>query len=200
MPSECSSALPTSRSTPGVLMRKVWLGLAALPLLACLTSGPAWGQASRPLPANAASDTLDWKEEAVPPAPPFSKDRVIALSMPPYVSVRVGIDPDTVQVGSDGVVRYVAVMTNASGTLSATYEGIRCTTGEVKTYARFGSSGQWMAVTEPVWKPLLGSVPSPHAYVFAHDAACNSHVAEWREDILRQLRQPAQGKPARPAL
>lgn len=166
-----------------------------LVLLLTGASAGGWAQGTARMAAGNGADSLDWQEEAAPPPPTFVIERVKPLTMPQHVSVRVGIDPDTVQVGLDGVVRYVAVMTNTSGSVNAVYEGIRCTTDEVKTYARFGSSGQWAMASSPEWKPVNGNQPSRHAFVFARDMACPSHVADRRESIVRALSQPNASKP-----
>lgn len=132
-------------------------------------------------------DNLDWAEEAVPPPPAFSKDRTIALDMPSYVSVKVGIDPQTIVVGSDGVVRYVAVMTNASGTMNASFEGIRCASDQFKTYARYTASGAWSVVSDPQWRDMSDNLPSKHTQVFARQAACEVHVSNRKDVIVKAL-------------
>jgi hypothetical protein len=132
-------------------------------------------------------DNPDWVEEKEPPAPAFSVSKALPLEMPNFVSVKVGIDPGTIYVGADGIVRYVAVMTNSSGTSNAVYEGIRCLTGEVKTYARAGSGGVWSAVSAPVWRDLLDNLGSQHARVFARQAACYSRVTVSKLDIIKAL-------------
>jgi hypothetical protein len=144
----------------------------------------AWGQNGNGL------DNLDWVEAKEPPPPAFSKTKVLPLDMPNYVSVRVGIDPTTVNVGEDGVVRYVAVMSNATGTVNAVYEGIRCASDQVKTYARAGASGEWSVIAEPVWRDVNSNQPSKHAFVFARSAACEVRVANRQDDILRALQSP----------
>jgi hypothetical protein len=132
-------------------------------------------------------DNPDWTEEAAPAPPTFSKDRVIPLDMPSYVSVKVGVDPQTIVVGNDGVVRYVAVMTNASGTMNASFEGIRCASGQFKTYARYSASGTWSTVSEPQWRDLTDNLPSKHPHAFARQAACEVRVANRKEEILQAL-------------
>ncbi len=143
-----------------------------------LASFSAWSQKG-PAP--------EWVEEAPPAAPAFSSSNLLPITMPPHISVKVGVDPDTITVGNDGVVRYVVVMVNASGSLSAAYEGIRCVTDEVKLYARQYSSGSWTAVTEAVWKPLNDNQPSKHAFAFARQAACKAKLTQNKRDILNAL-------------
>ena len=139
--------------------------------------------------AQTPAEAPEWKEDATPPPPAYSRDKLIPIEMPPYVTLKVGIDPETVVVGADKVVRYVVVMRNTSGSVNAAYEGILCTTGEVKTYARVSSAGGWVLVTEPQWRPMTDNLPSRHAYAIAQQGACDGHTAAKREDILKALRR-----------
>jgi len=134
-------------------------------------------------------DAPEWIEEKEPPPPSYSKDRLIPIDMPSYVTQRVGVDPDTITVGADGVVRYVVVMRNTSGSVSAAYEGILCSNGEVKTYARSGGAGKWMVVEQPQWKPLTDNVPSRHANAIAKQGGCDGRTASRREDTIRALQR-----------
>lgn len=108
--------------------------------------------------------------------------------MPYYVSLAIGVDPETITVGTDGVVHYVVVMRNASGSTTAAFEGIRCSTDEVKTYARFNDAGQWVALTNPAWKPINGNMPSKHAFAIARQGACDNHLSISREQTITALK------------
>jgi hypothetical protein len=152
-----------------------YLAGMCLPLITCLVH------------SQNSLDNLDWVEEKEPPSPAFSLSKVLPLDMPHFVTVKVGIDPNTIQVGQDGVVRYVVVMTNTTGTSNAVYEGIRCLTGEVKTYARAGSSGTWSTVSSPIWRDVMDNMGSQHARVFARQAACDVRVAVKASDIIKFL-------------
>jgi hypothetical protein len=132
-------------------------------------------------------DIPEWVEEAVPPPPAFSADHLIALEMPAHLSVKMGVDPKTISVGGDGVVRYVIVMRNTTGSTSAVYEGIRCATDEVKTYARQSSSGEWSAVTAPQWKAVNDNMPSRHAHAFARQGGCIDRLATSPQQIIKAL-------------
>lgn len=131
----------------------------------------------------------EWKEEAAPPPPAYSNDKLVAIEMPPYVTIKVSIAPETVVVGADGVVRYVVVMRNMSGSVNAAYEGIRCATGEVKTYGRVNSAGSWVPVDQPQWRSLTDNLPSRHAYAIARQGACDGRTAAKRDDILKALQR-----------
>ena len=109
--------------------------------------------------------------------------------MPPFVSLKIGVDPATISVGLDGIVRYVVVMTNTSGTVNAAFEGIRCVSDEVKTYARMGSSGEWAAVSDPQWKAVNDNMPSRHAYAIARQGLCQARLATTTDEIIKALKE-----------
>jgi len=163
------------------IKRMRWQLLAGVLTMFCAN---AWSQSGN------GRDNPDWVEAPVPPPPQFSKDGLIPIDMPPYISVKVGVDPATIYVGTDGVVRYVLVTTNMSGNTSAVYEGIRCATDEVKSYARMSSAGQWNLVNAPEWKSLGDNMPSRHAFAFARQGACQNRIAPSLQEIIAVLKSP----------
>ena len=71
------------------------------------------------------------------------------------------------------------------------YEGIRCATGEFKTYARYSPEGRWNMVSDPEWRSLFGNMPSKHALRFAQAGACDNAALPLSVDALvRQLKNP----------
>lgn len=157
--------------------RSRWAMALGLVLFACLAE------------AQNTLDNPDWAEEKTPPPPAFSTAQLIPIVMPPYVTTQVGIDPATVKTGSDGIVRYVVVMTNASGTVNASYEGIRCLTNEIKTYARVGSSGEWTLIADPQWKHVTDNMASRHASAISRQGACYARLAPDTADVIKALKQ-----------
>lgn len=135
----------------------------------------------------------EWVEESAAPPQAYAKQGLIPIEMPSYVTLQVGIDPATLSVGKDGVVRYVVVMRNTSGSVNAAYEGILCTKGEVKTYARAGASGEWVAVKQPEWRPMTDNLPSRHAFAIAKQGGCEGRTASKREDTLAALQRGKKG-------
>lgn len=122
-------------------------------------------------------DNPDWTESEAPAPPAFNPEKLLPLDMPPYVTLQVGVDPATLSVTPDGIVRYVVVARSNSGTITAFYEGILCAKGEVKRYARIQSNGQWRLFAQPQWRALDDNQPSPHARVFARQGACEGNTA-----------------------
>jgi hypothetical protein len=68
------------------------------------------------------------------------------------------------------------------------YEGIRCASDEVKTYARWTSSGTWSPTYNPQWKAVNDNMPSRHAQAFARQGGCQNRLAPSKAEILRALK------------
>ena len=132
----------------------------------------------------------DWQESMAPTPPAFHTDKLLPLDMPQYVTLKFGIDPATLSITPDGIVRYVVVAINASGSVTATYEGIRCAKGEVKTYARTSDKHPWTLLDDPQWRSLYDNQPSRHARIFARQAACDgAATASTSADIIRAMKK-----------
>ena len=119
------------------------------------------------------ADDPDWKEIDEPAAPAFSVNRLIPVDMPAHVTLQFGVDPATLTLTKDGVVRYVMVASSPGGATNAMYEGIRCATGEYRTYARASASGPWRANAYTAWSPLDRSASSRAALSLAQQGVCN---------------------------
>ena len=168
---------PMHQKNDMALNKLAWLGLMLL-----ASSASAQLFSTNPL----------WSESEVPAPPAFGKDRLIPINMPRHVSVRLGVDPGTLAMTPDGVVRYVVVAINESGSMNAMYEGIRCASAEVTTYARFSSNGPWVSVQDPQWQDLSGSLPSKHALALARQGVCEgrSVASSSAADIISRLKAP----------
>ena len=127
----------------------------------------------------------DWKESAIPPPPAFDFGKLIPFSGALSSSLVYGVDPASVRISNvDGVLRYVLVATAASGARNVLYEGIRCATGEFKTYARYSSDGRWSMVANAEWRSMFENMPSKHALYFAKAGGCDSGSAPPSASVL----------------
>ena len=71
------------------------------------------------------------------------------------------------------------------------YEGIRCSTGEFKTYARYSSEGRWTFVTDPQWKSMFENMPSRHALRLAKAGMCdNVTLVSSVNEVVARLKNP----------
>jgi hypothetical protein len=99
-------------------------------------------------------DAPKWAEGDVP-LPAFPQDMNLR---PFYVSEMTShkffIDISTLNPGKDGVVRYVLVVRTSGGATNITYEGIRCESRELKTYASGRQDGTWTKARKSEWRPI----------------------------------------------
>lgn len=131
----------------------------------------------------------DWKELEAPPPPAFEVSRLVPFDVSINSALQFGVDPATITIGRDGVVRYVIVARSSSGTVNAMYEGMRCSTGEVRTYARYNASGGWSRATGNEWRTMFGSPATRHTLMFARQGGCTGNSAPRSvDDIVRSLR------------
>jgi hypothetical protein len=110
--------------------------------------------------------------DVVLPAPP--KGELIEFFVSSASSFKFFIDPKSLAVGSDGVVRYTLVARSRSGAENVSYEGIRCEDGNYKVYA-IGSDGRWSA-QQTDWRRIQDkSVQRWHAELYTR-YFCVDHV------------------------
>ncbi|WP_116137499.1 CNP1-like family protein [Trinickia diaoshuihuensis] len=112
--------------------------------LACVAGSGILAACSH-MPANPKDDSTfqylldrksEWKEDKVETLPPLpSEHDLIAFDVSQNSPLHYAVDAKSLNVGSDGVVRYTVVITSPSGARNVNYEGIRCDTYEWRLYA-----------------------------------------------------------------
>lgn len=132
-------------------------------LALAFVAGTAQAQLTTPDP--------DWKEVEAPQPAPLRPDRLIRLEMPES-TLRFGVDPASITLTGDGIVRYVVVATSSTGAVNGFYEGIRCSTAETRLYARYNPDSGWVPVKDAQWRSLQETRPSRHSLVIARTGAC----------------------------
>jgi hypothetical protein len=132
-----------------------------------------------------------WKEE-VPGLPAYPEnDRLLELPASlPGSDFRVFIDPDSLSVGSDRVVRYTLVIVSSSGVRNISYEGLHCGSNETRRYA-YGSDDKWIPIDFAPWQKVSDIGMEHYRHVLYWDYLCNPlrtnlDVAA----MLRRLRNP----------
>lgn len=101
--------------------------------------------------------------------------------------LRFGVDPGSIVVGGDGVIRYVLVAASASGAVNAMQEGVRCLAGETKVYARYTPGSGWSPVANPTWLPLPSSPRYTQALVGAGLCRDITQGRRSADDVRRAL-------------
>lgn len=148
-------------------------------LALAIVAGAAQAQLTPPDP--------DWKEMDAPAPAPLRTQGLIRIDLPES-TLRFGVDPASITLTSDGIVRYVVVATSSSGAVNAFYEGIRCSTAETRLYARHNPDSGWVPVKDGQWRSLYETRPSRNSLVIARTGACigaapNQSVAQIVRDL-----------------
>ena len=151
-----------------------------LSILACLLMATCHGV------AHAYDDEpVVWREaEVVLPGLP------LPASMKPFfvsaaASNKFLVDPASLSVGSDGVVRYVLLVETPGGARNMTYEGMRCSTREKRIYASARRDGSWSPSRNEAWEKIRDIAPNrQHAALFL-DYFCPGGVIVRNADEVR---------------
>ena len=107
---------------------------------------PDWDTADSPSRSNYAEDT-PWAEHGVGlPAYPEAGHLVKVPVQIADSNLEMFIDERSLTVGDDGVVRYVLVLRAPSGAENVFFEGLRCATHELRSYAYGTSRATWQSV------------------------------------------------------
>lgn len=131
----------------------------------------------------------DWKENDVTAIPAFDVSRLIEIDMGRRFALTYAIDPATLSLGSDGILRYVMVARSASGAVNAFYEGLRCETAEGRVYARHNPSSGWQSADASKWQPLRETAGMLHVLRFARQGGCDgAGPARSVSAVVRQLK------------
>jgi hypothetical protein len=87
-------------------------------------------------------EKLGWKEADVRLPPYPGESGLIEFPVSSDATFRFFIDPASLSVADDGVVRYTLVARSPSGVSNITYEGIRCSNKSYRVFAQ-GAGGRW---------------------------------------------------------
>lgn len=117
-----------------------------------------------------------WMESVIVPPTVFSTDVLQPFEVMKNSALTYGIDPGSLIVGEDGVVRFVMVARSASGALNVLYQGIRCATAETKTYARLSDKGSWNTSPDVQWQALSFRGQTRPAMMLARQGVCEGRT------------------------
>ncbi len=136
------------------------------------------------------ADDPDWKESDVGAPPAFDLKRLVPVDVSVRSQLKWGVDPATVKILPEGIVRYVVVAQSPSGVVNAMYEGIRCNKAEFRSYARHNPDSGWVKVTNSEWTALRNSGGANHHAALAKQGLCDGAApAASVQEAMRQLRQ-----------
>lgn len=136
-----------------------------------------------------------WEEVEVhfPPAP--KQQNLVGFFVSSTTDNRFWVDPTSISVGGDGVVRYTLVVLSETGVRNITFEGMRCDSRERRLYALGRSDGTWSKSRNTQWERVReGGSNRQYAALF-QEYFCPGGVivrdAEEARDALRRGGYPS---------
>ncbi len=153
-------------------MRHSLLQRAVMALLLSLSLGSlaAHGQTRYALEDEA--DKGPWQEAEIQlPSTPAPGD-LLTLNIGAAATQEFAVDPKSISIGTDGVVRYTVVATSRAGAVSINYEGIRCETFERRPYAFGHKDGTWSRSRRSAWTRIVRGARNDPAETLALDFFC----------------------------
>jgi len=165
---------------------------AGLAMFFCLTTA-AWGGLFSDFDSDYEEEHKEWNEgEYQTPAFP-KKTNLRQFFINGASSNRFMLDESSLDVGKDGVVRYVLVIAAPGGAETVTFEGLRCDSGEYRIYAIAQPDGNWASPRRSDWQ-LIANI-QPRASLLA-DYFCDGPSAPYsRQALLRQMKKWDRGEP-----
>ena len=140
-------------------------------------------------------ETKPWAEVEVPLPPPPKEQDLIGFYVSAATDNKFFVDPASISVGSDGVVRYTLVVLSAAGVRNVSFEGMRCETRERRLYAFGRSDGSWSKSRNDRWEKVREAASNrQHASLF-QEYFCPGGVivrtADEARDALRRGIHPS---------
>jgi hypothetical protein len=118
----------------------------------------------------------EWVEAEAPPPPPLRTKGLIPIEVA-GTTLHYGVDPASITVGKDRVVRYVVVATSNTGAVNGIYEGLKCDGGMVKVYARYNPDSGWVPTRDAEWETVRdGASARRHSLAIARGGACKENT------------------------
>jgi hypothetical protein len=88
-------------------------------------------------------------------------------------------------------VRYVVVASSPTGAVNAMYEGVRCSSGQVKLYARHNPDSGWVPAKGSDWRDLRTTPNSRYSLEVARSGACQGRAPNGTAvQIVNDLKAP----------
>lgn len=124
--------------------------------------------------------------------PPYPKDAdLLRFDAGSATAHRFFVDPGSISIGEDGVVRYILVVRTGGGATNVTFEGMRCETREQKTYAIGHRDGAWVRARNPKWRRIESREINRHHGVLYVEFFCRGKSPSRNvRDIIALLRNP----------
>ncbi len=120
----------------------------------------------------------NWTENKVDTLPPLPQPAdLLPFDVSQNTPLHFLIDPKSLTVGSDGVVRYTVVITSPSGARNVNYEGIRCDNYTWRLYAGLNADHDgWDRTVENDWARIENGALNAYRAALYQDFFCANRL------------------------
>jgi len=129
----------------------------------------------------------------IPKLVPTTKNLVF-FHVSDTTSFKFGVDAESIEIGEDGVTKYIVSIFSPNGNNSFFYEGIRCESFETKLYATLNTNQIWQPNPLSNWQPIKDKVANRYQAALAQGpyvgmgGMCNFKIQEKNVNtILKKL-------------
>ncbi|PXW24433.1 CNP1-like family protein [Paraburkholderia caballeronis] len=133
-----------------------------------------------------------WTENKVTSLPPLPQPnaKLMSFDVSNDTPLSFAIDPASLSVGTDGVVRYTIVITTPTGARNVNYEGIRCDTYEWRLYGSLNADHDgWDQTVANDWDRIeKGTLNAYHSVLYQDYFCANKMPAGKAPVIVQNLR------------
>jgi hypothetical protein len=134
----------------------------------------------------------NWQENKLEglPALPRAGATVLPFDVSNNTQLKFAIDPASLTVGSDGVVRYTIVIMSPNGARNVNYEGIRCDTYEWRLYASLNADHDgWDQTVANDWSRIEnGTLNAYHSALYQDYFCANKMPVAKASTIVENIR------------
>ncbi|MBS4098763.1 MAG: CNP1-like family protein [Sulfuricella sp.] len=150
-------------------MKILWLCLLLAPLA---VQAGEWGKEKSGRFEQDFDNEKPWVEiqEQLPPVP--KEENLLKFFVSSATDNQFFVDGSSLNVGQDGVLRYVLLIESSSGSANLTFEGMRCASRERKLYAIGRPDGTWVRARNPRWEPIRHEARNRYHHVLYDDFFC----------------------------
>jgi hypothetical protein len=132
-----------------------------------------------------------FKEGATPmPLNPPNKSALQPFYVSQTTIFKFAVDTNSILIGSDGITRYIVVITNPSGGQQSQYEGIRCDSFQWRLYGTFDNN-KWNENPLGSWAAIRSNIPNRYQAALAQGAFCNFASQEKSMPVIMKALNPS---------
>lgn len=139
------------------------------------------------LPSFDAAEVVPEQNIVLPPYPQTDALQPIDVD-PKGSSFSFMIDPASISVGADRIIRYTVLMRSSAGVENVVYEGLRCDRRQYRRYA-YGSDGVFQPVADSKWKFIRKIPRDRYRAVLLEKYFCPLPRADGAEKIRKKLQR-----------